>query len=445
MLVARLPSPNWPQTGARLKTTVPLSWIFPLTVFGIGAASIRYFDLIFTAATRWLLLAGLALFLLSRAKLFLSLRVNLAPVVTVWIGWVALTVLWSDVPALSFLKAIALAVTVLSLVSGGVYWAQYAKPANPLTYLAPLTALALFAGLFGLGTFRHISQGVPLFEGLSENVNAFAIILAVGLAFPLYAAYRASRTAAWGQLGVWLCVTITLLIFLVMTRSRASIAAGGCVLLSFAVAAVPRRILLAGAACAVVAFSVIALTPALSTRVVGKASHFLDKGHDNDPFFTRRDVWRISYEHAVAGGVIGLGLGVSDDTHGEVDAGGSATGYGREKGSSQLAIVEETGLIGLAIYVYLLWRLFSVLISRTIAVANRDAQVAATLTIGVLAGLVVQSLFEAWWTSPGSFGSMVFWSTAGVAIGILRHWRPVVEQPLARAPSRADMTLATSR
>jgi len=89
--------------------------------------------------------------------------------------------------------------------------------------------------------------------------------------------------------------------------------------------------------------------------------------------------------------------------------------------------------------------LFSVLISRTIAVANRDAQVAATLTIGVLAGLVVQSLFEAWWTSPGSFGSMVFWSTAGVAIGILRHWRPVVEQPLARAPSRADMTLATSR
>lgn len=426
-----------------MKSKVPISWIFPLTVLGVAASSVRYANLVFNSATRWLLLAGLALFLLSRAKLFLSFRTSIAPVMALWIGWTALTVLWSDVPGLSFLKAVALAITTLSLVSGGVYWAQYAKPANPMTFLAPVGVLALAAGLLGLKTYRYISGGVPLFEGLTDNVNGFAIIIVVGMTYPLYAAWRAARMAAWARAATWSVIVLVLLAFLVMTRSRASIAAGGCVLLAFAMAALPRRVILVGAACAVVAVGAVALTP-LSKTIVGHASHFLDKGHDQDPYFTRRDVWRISYEHAVSGGLIGLGLGASDEPAGRPDEGDSlATGYGREKGSSQLAIVEETGLVGLAIYGCLMWRLFWTLISRTITLTDRDAKVAAALAIGLLAALVAQSVFEAWWTSPGSFESMVFFSTAGVAIGIVRRWRPHLNQ-LASAPG-ASMTLAAAQ
>jgi O-antigen ligase len=399
---------------------VSRAWLFPLGVFGFAAAGIAGLDRLFTPATRWLPLVALALFLLSRARLFLAFRTPIAPAMAAWMIWVLLTTLWSEVPLLSFMKGAALVLTVVPLVSGGLYWARYAKPDDPLSYLAPLTALTLFAAVFGFGIFRYINGGVAIFEGLSTNANAFGSLIAIGLPYPLCAAYRAR--AHWPRMILWIGVALALLVLLVLTRSRAAALIALCTLVAFALVALPRKSLAIGALAGLLLVGAVAALPPLRERVAGPVRALVDKNND-DPLLSRRELWRRSYEYAARGGVVGMGYGVSTDARARFAGGATAVGYAREKGSSQLAIVEETGLIGLGIYALLIAQLFLFLISRTAAAAKRETRLAAGLLTGALAGIVLQSVFEGWWTAPGSLQSIFFWSTAGAAIGILRHPR----------------------
>jgi hypothetical protein len=121
------------------------------------------------------------------------------------------------------------------------------------------------------------------------------------------------------------------------------------------------------------------------------------------------------------GGLVGGGYGVSIGDH-KVFAGGlTAIGYGREKGNTQMAIVEEVGLVGFAIYlvihILLLYRLQSTASSWP---SGPHKQVLSLVT-GVLMGMMVHSVFEAWWVAPGSPEYVYFWTMAGVAIGLTTY------------------------
>ena len=400
---------------------VSRAWIFPLAVFGFAAAGIGYADWVFTPVTRWLPLLLLALFLLWHGRLLLVFRTPLGPAIGAWIGWVLLTALWSDVPLLSLMKGVALALAVIPLVSGGVYWAQQARPADPLSYLAPLWALVLFSSLFGFGVFRLINGGIPVFEGLSENANAFGALIAISLPYPLHAAYR---SAHWRRIA-WIGVAALLLALLVLTRSRSAAVIALSILLAFALVMLPRKLLVTGALAGLAVTGAAIAFPSIS----GPARVLVQKGHDEDLLFSRRALWSRSYDYAAQGGIVGLGFGVSADTKLNFEGGSNSVGYMREKGSSPLAIVEETGLAGLTIIVLLMVRLFGVLIVRTRAIAVRGNRLAAGLATGALAGVVLQSLLEGWWTAPGAFLSIFFWSTAGVALGIVRRPRSEPSQP----------------
>jgi hypothetical protein len=419
-----------------LKATISLALIFPLTLFAVAAQNVQHLDTVFTGATRWALLAALALFLLWRRKLMLASRTALAGAVVAWIGWVSLTTLWSDVPLLSAMKSLALGVSVLALLSGGIFWAQYVRSNDPLSYLAPLVVLALFTGLFGLGVSRAVNGGVQLFRGLSDSENGFAVLIAASLPYPLYAAGRTGSAVAWPRRAVWLVIATLLVGMLVATRSRGGEAAAACVLAAFAFAAMPRKVFLAGvvmAAASALAAGGLWMSSSHTSGIAGPTAHFLGKGHDGDLLQSRRYVWQVSSEAALEGGLIGIGEGVSAGASPTFEAGASASGYGREKGDSPLAMVEETGLIGLAIYLGLLWRLFRYLISGA-ASASGEVRTQLILLIGALAGLLLQSLVEAWWTSPGSIESVLFWSAAGVAIGLVRR-RQLAAAPPARSPA----------
>ena len=405
-----------------MNLTVSRAWIFPLAVFGFAAVGIRYADWVFTPATRWLPLLLLALFLLWRGRLFLAFRTPLGPAIGAWIGWVLLTALWSDAPLLSLMKGAALALAVVPLVSGGVYWAQQARPADPLSYLAPLWVLVFFASLFGLGVFRTMNGGIPIFEGLSENANAFGALIAISLPYPLHAAYRGTN---WPRTAAWIGVATLLLALLMLTRSRSAALIALCVLLSFGFVALPRKLLVAGALAGLTIVGAAVAFPSIT----GPARVLVQKGHDEDLLFSRRALWSRSYDYAAQGGIVGLGFGVSAESKLNFEGGSNSIGYVREKGSSPLAIVEETGLTGLAIVALLLAQLFTLLIIRTRAIAARDVRLAAGLATGALAGVVLQSLLEGWWTAPGALLSIFFWSTAGVALGIVRRPRSEPLQP----------------
>jgi O-antigen ligase len=153
--------------------------------------------------------------------------------------------------------------------------------------------------------------------------------------------------------------------------------------------------------------------------------------------FSRERVWDKSYENAIAGGWFGAGYGVTIGNT-VFEGGLTAETYGREKGNTELAIVEETGMVGLMLYVILLLTLFTPLVSAHIGEKDRDAKVVLGLITGGLCGITVTSLFEAWWVAPGSPESVFFWGLAGVGLCLAeksrRASRSGSPRPIARVP-----------
>ena len=128
----------------------------------------------------------------------------------------------------------------------------------------------------------------------------------------------------------------------------------------------------------------------------------LEKGY-NDPFFTRRILWVPSYKAAECGGWIGLGYGISDPNIILTGTGSHFENgrYIREKGNSILAIIEETGLIGLTLFlspiIYVLY-LCSKYYYKLKSKINYPK-----LFIPFILALLLHAQFEAWWVGVGSF------------------------------------------
>lgn len=136
---------------------------------------------------------------------------------------------------------------------------------------------------------------------------------------------------------------------------------------------------------------------------------YLKKGGSD--YFSRRNIlWEPSYQAALNGGFIGLGYGITDPT--------VASNYKkqnrfdelkREKGNSILALVEETGIIGLVLF--LLPFLF--LIREIFLISFKNSQFLISnfefiLPFAFLLTFLVHAQFEAWWVGVSSFYLIVF-------------------------------------
>ena len=158
----------------------------------------------------------------------------------------------------------------------------------------------------------------------------------------------------------------------------------------------------------------------LSPGILETVEHrYILKGASKEAgvLMTREAVWEESYALALQGGWFGGGYGVTiGDTL--FEGGFSAVGYGREKGNSLFAVMEETGIVGLVIYLLLLAVLFKRLFRAFRTFLSPDERVLLALITGMLVGLFIHMMFEAWWVSPGSSEFTYFWGLAGVAVGL---------------------------
>jgi hypothetical protein len=130
---------------------------------------------------------------------------------------------------------------------------------------------------------------------------------------------------------------------------------------------------------------------------------------------SREDVWRLSFDNAIKGGVFGAGFAV---TIGDTDFKlASQKRYGREKGNSQLAILEETGAIGLLLssMVIILFYIHSFFYYVRL---RGDDKVIMGLVLGSISGLLMESIVEAWWDSLGP-EVICFWMLVGVVFGMI--------------------------
>ena len=396
---------------------------FPVALIAFSAIGVRYFDGIFTTGTRWAFLVLLIVSLLPKARFFAGLKSGFGLPTTLYFAWCVCTVIWSQVPDLSLLKSTALILTALAFLSGGYYWASRVPRDESLAYLLPMVLLTLFAGVGGVdadNSMIAVNEEFEIYQGLAGNPNFFGMLIAISFPYALYQAYRSfyhpsslhGRLFAYGTVAAFG-------ILLLFSGSRASLL---CVLTTvfFAVMALTanKKIVLVSALAFAVAGTAL-IAPQVQESLY---SRVLIKGNANgEIFYSRYKPWSDSYSAALQGGYFGLGYGVSAG-HKEFQVGLTAETYGREKGNAQLAVWEETGLVGLALYTILLLAMFKTFFrAYRAAQGNGDLRVMLGIVGGAALGMIIESVFEAWWVAPGSMESAGFWAIVGVGAGISRQ------------------------
>jgi len=416
-------------------------YLFPLTVLAFVAPAVQYFHVIFNLQTRWLCAGLLTLLLLLTGRTYQVLLYDAGLALAANVGWAVLTYSWSEVPNLTLMKSFAFALVSLSLLGGGLVWVSRAGWRRTLDYLLPILGIAMFAGVLGQGAIVQIGTDLNLYQGLTGNPNMLGSLMNMAIPCVLWQAYRFRESKKW--LVFWVGLFALIVGILLLSVSRASILAAaitcGMVLTVIGIKRNATFVAIGTIAAASAFIAIPDVFQILEQRYIQKAS--IDAG--SEILASRADVWDESYDQAVKGGLAGGGYGV---TIGDTDfAGGfTAVGYGREKGNSQLAIVEETGIVGLALYVIFLVALFKRAILSVRRGRDPEMKVMGALVLGALAGQIAQSVFEAWWVAPGSPESAYFWALAGVALGLSVESRKWLAAPQP-AQKSVDRRLAPER
>jgi O-antigen ligase len=224
---------------------------------------------------------------------------------------------------------------------------------------------------------------------------------------------------------------------LVLSISRASLAAAAVTSMFLLVGARRYRLLLVG----VSLFMVILLNMYLVTpeRFQNASEAFLyKKGERGDVMNSRQKPWERSMVTFRDHPWLGLGFGAADNSSNWRFTYATQGYLTRERGSSYLTILESTGLVGTVFFALLIlalireiWRVFLWL--RRTGKVNQPAVVAAAIILGGL----VNAAFEDWMLAAGYYMSVIFWILAFS----LRDWMACPPWSEARATERIGRPL----
>lgn len=151
-------------------------------------------------------------------------------------------------------------------------------------------------------------------------------------------------------------------------------------------------------------FFIISISYFLIIPINNLLNDYILKGGKN--IWERRIfLWEASFEAAKKGNILGLGYGVSDPLIKTPDYAGSYYKYGmyiREKGNSLLAIIEETGIVGLFLFLLPLYEGIRRAVKNLNKVRNSIQKKEIIVYLSFLIGYFIHAQFEAWWVGVGS-------------------------------------------
>lgn len=416
--------PSLVQTN-QLRNRRPLITILlPLCLFSLMGAPVELFVSFLTANTRWLIFGVLVLFILANNKIFNLIGNQLAVVLFAYLGWCFMTSFWSDVPILSFSKSSLLIFVVLTMVFAGIEWVKthpWEKALDPIGVIAFIALLSGFLGEYYVSrNISYIEYGeVILFQGLVRGPNMFGLLLAASFPFLLWKTY-----SSWKNKKIfitYLIMTVYCIHFLIMTVSRASIMAMLVTLAGFIFSLNLSKKIAILLSIMIIGMGWMTVNPESIVKVTESAKRYIFKTDINqtDILYSRMAVWGTSIDSAMAGGLTGIGYSASNGfTDFSFNGRLTTIMYGREKGNSQLAIIEETGWIGLALYLIVIMTISFKLLKMYISTKDRHQKVLIGITSGIFGGMIVQSIFEAWWDASGSQECTYFWLLVGIIRGL---------------------------
>lgn len=325
----------------------------------------------------------------------------------VFVLWSLTTAFWSENFWLTMTKLPLYAFTVTGLFIGGFQFARVQnEKQNPFfpfqfvlvpTVLASLPSLLTGAG-FMAGNFR----------GITGNSNTLGATIALCSPWLLWE-FRDAFESRWRKL--WLfAFGVLSLVMLVLSHSRASLGALSIILLiSMRNLNLGRRLLFLYSA-ALAAVLLFVMVPKLYQDVY---SQYVLKRSDT-LVHSREDQFQSSWDAAREGGVTGAGFGVSIGMSRYWNFSKFSTSA-REKGSTQLAVVEETGLVGFTLYLAMLLAI-AFGIRNLMMCDNLRGQRIGVLALAFFVAAVFHSMFEAWFFAIGP-ETAYFWATLGLTFG----------------------------
>jgi O-antigen ligase len=215
-----------------------------------------------------------------------------------------------------------------------------------------------------------------------------------------------------------------LLLFSSYARAGIVAAAVSCVLLCVGLRQYRLLAKLVAASLALAALAA-ALVPRSSQPAESLTSAFVYKGHRKEGILgSRKSVWdqtlSVIQEHPWFGSGFGTSAVLFEDP---AEPGGefkSAPATTREHGSSYLAIVEGTGILGALPFLILVMLTVVNIVRVTVWMRrSRDPCFPSVLLVAVLAAGLANAAFEDWLFAPGYYLCVLFWVVAFILIDFL--------------------------
>ena len=325
--------------------------------------------------------------------------------------WFLLTSLWSSYPTISAERAFYFILISIGCISAGMLWRRYSNK-GILDFLLPTNIFVVLLCLFSLVTYIPADswtggngKGFMGFFG-QQNQLASIILFTMPAAFGLKIKNKSINIIFF----YFLLLTSNLLLLL-LTYSRASI-------LSLVIGAAIFLIINKNWKIISYSFGVIVLLTViifLNPTLKNYSEYIINK--DFPEFYSSRIwMWEPSYQAALNGGLVGLGYGISDPN---IKPGSLGDHYEngrfvREKGNSILALVEETGIVGLVLFILPIFFILRKFRKYNVEFRIKDNNYAVYILLSALTAFIIHAQFEAWWVGVGSVQLPLFFLYLGL-------------------------------
>jgi hypothetical protein len=416
----------------KTKYLQPAELIIPLSLLAFVGPGINYVNIVFNGSTRWALLASLSVFLLltRMREMFVLMRSPIFWMVVIHAFWGLLTVLWSEEPLLSFVKALGFFWLATTMMIAGNSWVIRHSRAQTYDFFWLFVLFSLLS-IAGGQVVENDNMNFSLYQGLTGNPNFLGFILSISSAWLIWYVYLMFRLNNFRLCFLFFLLLTVNTYYLLLAHSRSSLLLFLTILLGFIIGwGKFKKILLYSLIPGIFFMTAYNSFPSVKKDIKQYAfktnlDYLEEVEVENAILWSRESLWQESYELALSGGLLGGGYGVTigEKFYGEIGSTISTGKYGREQGNSQFAIIEQSGLIGFVIYLTLIASIGWSLVSGFSRSLVEEDRVAIGLMGGMIFGMLILSIFEAWWVAPGSVESASFWMLIGALVGSVKRAR----------------------
>ena len=339
--------------------------------------------------------------------------------------WFLLTSIWSSYPEISATRALYFILISTGCIAAGILWLRYSGK-GVLDFLLPanifIVLLCLFSLITNIPPDSWTGGHGKGFMGFFGHQNALASVLLFTMPGVLSKLIGHSvkgreqkrvNSKNHLQLIAYSLLLIANLLFLTLSYSRASILSLIFGVVVFLLLSKKWKTILYSTAAAALVALIIFITPSLKNLT----DNLIKK--DFPEFYSSRVwMWEPSYHAALSGGIIGLGYGISDPNEKVGGIGDHFEGerFIREKGNSILALVEETGIVGVVLFLLPIIFILNKFRIYNLEFRMKKNNYTFYIIHSSLAAMLLHSQFEAWWVGVGSVQLPLFFIYFGLLV-----------------------------